>query len=82
MMKKLFDIFNSYIVLVGNLGIIATMLALPTWLLWNALVPDIFGLARIGFMQAIGINLLTLILFKLNIQLNPPNTNNTSDQSE
>lgn len=36
----------------------------PTMWLWNALVPEIFNLPSIGFWQAVGLNLLTTILFK------------------
>lgn len=40
------------------------LLSLPTMLLWNWLMPDLFGLKEIGFFQAIGINLLSTILIK------------------
>jgi hypothetical protein len=33
-------------------------------LLWNWLMPNIFGLPEITFWQAIGLNLLSTILFK------------------
>ena len=32
-------------------------------LLWNALVPQIFGLTQLGYLQALGLLLLTRILF-------------------
>jgi hypothetical protein len=32
-------------------------------LLWNALLPDLFGLKKIGFFQALGIFILSHILF-------------------
>ena len=34
-----------------------------TMLLWNALLPGIFGIASIGFWQALGLLVLTRILF-------------------
>jgi len=34
-----------------------------TMLLWNALLPDIFGIASISFWQALGLLVLTRILF-------------------
>jgi len=41
------------------------VLALPVQFLWNfALLPAVEGLYPIGFLQAIGINLLASILFK------------------
>ena len=48
------------------LVILAVLAALPTWLLWNWLVPDITkgALTEVTFWQAFGINLLAGILFK------------------
>lgn len=57
-------------ILVKILGVVALiaglalLMAYPTMLLWNWLMPDIFGLVEIGFWQALGINALTGILFK------------------
>jgi len=42
--------------------ILAICMALPTMLFWNWLMPDIFGLTSINFLQAIGINMLSGIL--------------------
>lgn len=42
----------------------ALLWAIPTWLLWNWLMPDLFGMVEITIWQAIGINLLSGILFK------------------
>jgi len=39
------------------------LMALPTWLLWNLLMPDIFGLDTINIWQALGITFLAKILF-------------------
>lgn len=49
------------IVLVAALCIIA---AIPTYFLWNWLMPEIFGLKLITLWQAVGINFLTAILFR------------------
>jgi hypothetical protein len=43
---------------------VAFISAFPVMLLWNALMPDLFGLAQIGFMQALGLSILCSILFK------------------
>lgn len=43
---------------------IAFIIALPVMLLWNGLMPDIFGLKEISFMQALGLSLLFGLLFK------------------
>lgn len=37
--------------------------SIPTYLLWNLLVPEIFGGKNISFMQAVGILFLTYLLF-------------------
>lgn len=45
--------------------IVATLLtALPTYLLWNWLMPEIFGLTKIDFWQALGLSMLSACLFK------------------
>ena len=46
---------------------IAIILSIPTYLLWNWLMPELFGLKCITLLQALGVNLLTGILFKSNI---------------
>lgn len=43
---------------------ITAILTIPTWLLWNWLIPQIFGLQKITIFQSLGITLLTSILFK------------------
>ncbi len=40
------------------------VLALPVFLLWNSIIPDVFGLKEISFLQAIGLNLLSGFLIK------------------
>jgi hypothetical protein len=42
------------------------LFALPTMLLWNWLMPEIFAVKAITFWQAWGINWLAAILFKSN----------------
>jgi len=44
--------------------LIVVLLALPLMLLWNWLMPEIFGLKEITFLQALGLNLMSKILFK------------------
>lgn len=54
--------------LVGNIIIlllVASVLALPVLFLWNTcLVPAVDGINHIGFLQSIGLSLLTSMLFK------------------
>lgn len=59
-MKDATKIIASVLVLI----LIGIILAYPTMLLWNWLMPDIFGLTEITFLQALGINLLSDILFR------------------
>lgn len=47
---------------VGALG--ALLCGLFMWLLWNWLMPDIFGLVEITYWQAVGLCFLTSMLFK------------------
>lgn len=44
--------------------LIPLILALPTMWLWNWLMPEIFDLTTITFWQALGINILSNLLFK------------------
>ncbi len=42
--------------------LVCVFIAFPTMLLWNWLMPVIFGLTKIGFWQALGLNLLGSLL--------------------
>lgn len=48
---------------VGVVILVALLLGLPLMILWNLLMPTIFGLPTIGFWQAVGLNFLASILF-------------------
>lgn len=39
--------------------------SIPVWLLWNALMPQTFGLCRIDYLQAFGLTFLVYFLFFL-----------------
>lgn len=58
---KFLGVFFGFILIVA---IVSLILALPTMLLWNWLMPILFGLTKITFWQALGINIFTSILFK------------------
>ena len=49
--------------------VIDLIVSLPVMWLWNLLMPSIFGLTQITFWQALGINILTDILFKASIKM-------------
>jgi len=42
---------------------LALLMALPVYYLWNALMPEIFGLTTVTFWQALSISLLSACLF-------------------
>jgi hypothetical protein len=48
--------------------IVAIIIAFPTMWLWNWLMPVIFGLPEISVWQALGLNILSGILFRSNIR--------------
>lgn len=57
-------------VLVGSLAlmllaVVCLIAAIPTYFLWNWLMPEIFAIKVITFWQAWGVNCLTGILFKI-----------------
>jgi hypothetical protein len=54
---------------IGVLFLYALLLAFPTYFLWNWLMPDIFGLGRIDVLQALGLNFLSGILLKSNVNV-------------
>jgi len=58
-MKLLAKFFATIALLI----ILALIMALPTMWLWNWLMPEIFGLIKIGFWHALGLNMLSGILF-------------------
>lgn len=60
----LFGLGFMFFGVAGFLLVWALWWALPTFLLWNWIMPDIFGLTEITIWQAIGLNLLSGILFR------------------
>ena len=60
---------EAFLIVIGLLLLSAIILAFPTMVLWNWLMPDIFGLMKIDLYQAMGINFLTNILFKSNVTI-------------
>ena len=48
---------------IGFIALVVLLLGWPLMLLWNWLMPTIFGLPIITFWQAVGLNLLSTVLF-------------------
>lgn len=60
--------WNNTLTLIG-IGLIALIIAgllsgFPLMLLWNWLMPSLFGLKSIGFWEAYGLYMLSSLLFK------------------
>ena len=60
-MKNSFETFAAFL---GMIAIVIVILGYPLMLLWNWLIPTIFGLPEITLWQALGLSLLSTILFK------------------
>jgi hypothetical protein len=61
------DALKLIVTVVGVLCLMAILMGLPLQLLWNWLMPRIFGLPTIGFWEAVGLNVISSILFKTTI---------------
>ena len=66
-MKNSFEAAAAFL---GMIAIVIVILGYPLMLLWNWLIPTIFGLPEITLWQALGLSLLTTILFN-----SPPSIN-------
>jgi hypothetical protein len=62
------EIIHSILLIIGLLILAGLLFGVPVMILWNLLMPDIFGLPVIGFWQAFGLNLLSSILFKTTVK--------------
>ena len=60
-MKNSFEAAAAFL---GMIAIVIVILGYPLMLLWNWLIPTIFRLPEITLWQAIGLNLISTILFK------------------
>ena len=58
---------------------IGLVLSIPLWLLWNWLMPHIFGLPTINVLEALGLSALITLLAPRSIQFNKSNSNNNVD---
>jgi hypothetical protein len=61
---------HDILYVIGIAMLIMILLGGPLMILWNWLMPTIFGLTEITFWQACGINLLSTILFKSTVKVN------------
>ena len=63
-MDTFLKILGGSIAVLGAVALLALIMGLPVMLLWNWLLPALFGVKEITFVQAIGINCLSGLLFK------------------
>jgi len=61
---------HNILLVVGLLILACLLFGAPLMVLWNLLMPEIFGLPEIGFWQACGLNLLSGILLRSSIKTN------------
>lgn len=64
LIRKIQRSIGTILVVLMILGLVSLILGLPLMILWNWLVPTIFGLTKISFFQAVGLNFLCSIMFK------------------
>ena len=58
------QIIHNVLLIIGILILAVLLFGGPLMVLWNRLMPSLFGLPEIGFWQACGLQLLAIILFK------------------
>jgi len=63
------NILNEIAKLLALIATFVLILGYPMMWLWNWLMPELFGLPTITFLQAIGLNVLTSIIFRPNVTI-------------
>jgi hypothetical protein len=63
-MKTIFAVIGLAFAAVGVAIVIATLMSIPVYYLWNWLMPELFNLKTITFFQAWGLMALSSCLFK------------------
>ncbi len=63
-MDKILAAMEELFVVLVVLVVSSIVMAMPTMWLWNWLMPELFGLKMLTFWQALGLNVLTGILFR------------------
>ena len=56
------QIISNLLIVTGVIALIILLFGLPTTILWNWLMPIIFGLPEITFLQACGLQILISLL--------------------
>lgn len=63
-MKSITQIIGIVFIIVVLTVVVAFVISLPIMWLWNWLMPVIFGLPEITWTQALGLSILSSLLFK------------------
>lgn len=63
-MEKFVTYLGIVVLALFLIVLVALVFTFPTLWLWNWLMPSIFGLTKITFWQALGINILSGMLFR------------------
>jgi hypothetical protein len=58
------QMINNVLLIIGILILVILLLGGPLMILWDWLMPTLFGLPEITFWQACGLQLLATLLFK------------------
>jgi hypothetical protein len=58
---------EAILLVLGLLILSSILLAIPTMVLWNYVMPYVFGLVPITLLQAMALNILSGILFKSSV---------------
>ena len=58
---------EAILLVLGLLILSSILLAIPTMVLWNYLMPSVFGFLPISLFQAMALNILSGILFKSSV---------------
>ena len=64
------DLVNGIVLSAVWLLLAAVLFVVPSWFLWNWLMPEIFGLPEIGFIECFGMFLLARMLFGKTLKVN------------
>ena len=67
-MEKFIEKLTIFMVCLVSILFVVLILSWPFQLLWNWLMPMIFGLPKITLLQALGLLTLSNLMFETNIQ--------------
>jgi hypothetical protein len=63
------NFLTALMLVFGLWFVVAMVVALPVMWLWDWLMPTLFGLTEITWLQAMGLCLLCSMLFKANVEV-------------